>query len=109
MMTSEKEWLDECVFKELRGQASPKVLPKALNMYDESLRKRNAYKPYFRLLQFFVMLLIQALSFFYDLVGELFSLFGFLPRTRRSHEKFTGYFTATMLMLSLTYISLDNR
>lgn len=107
-MTSEKEWLDDCVFKSLRKQVSPNILPKALKMYDESAKKRNVYKPYLRLLQFLVMLLIQALSFFYDLVGEFFAVFGFLPRSRRSQEKLTDYFTATMLMLSLTYVSLDN-
>ena len=107
-MTSEKEWLDECVFKSLRKQASPNVLPKALKIYDESAKRRSVYKPYLKILQFLVMLLIQALSFFYDLVGEIFTAFGALPRARRSQEKLTDYFTATMLVLSLTYVSLDN-
>jgi hypothetical protein len=106
MMIKEKEWLDACLANR-QATASPNVARKALELYDIQVKRTNVYRPYLKLFQYMVRLLIHLLSMCYEFAGEIMSLFSFLPRAHKSQEKMSGYMTSAMLVLSLTYVSLE--
>lgn len=106
MMIKEKEWLDACLANQ-QTTASPNVSRKALELFDDQVKRTSVYRPYFKLFQYMVRFLMQLLSMCYEFAGEIMSLFSFLPRAHKSQEKLSGYMTSAMLVLSLTYVSLE--
>jgi hypothetical protein len=107
MMTKERDWTNECISSQ-QTSASPRVLAKALDLYDCAQQRRSVYKPYFGLARFFVMIAMRTVMVVYEWLDELLSLFGFLPRNRKSRESLQGLVTAAVLVLSLTYVSIDS-
>lgn len=107
-MNKNKDWLDQCLATELRP-APQGVLKKSLALYDASNEKKSKLRPWSRMLQVAIRLTVYAIAILYDFLGEVYSLFGFEPRVNRSRERVTGAVTAAMLVLSFTYVSLENR
>jgi hypothetical protein len=107
-MNKDKDWLGQCLATNNRSAPSG-VLKKSLALYDAAQERRSRLRPWERMLQFSIKIAVYSIAILYDFIGEVFSLFGFNARSRRSHERMTGAVTAAMLVLSFTYVSLENR